>query len=127
MLFSGAVDAIVADPVPDDSRLKPVIPNPTAAAKAWAAKNHAIQINHMVVVKREIADRNPDSVREIWRMMKESKRLAGADGNPEYTPFGFEANRRNLEAAIEYIYGTGVIPRKFSVDELFHPVTAALA
>ena len=127
LLFSGAVDAIVADPVPDDPRLKPVIPDPATAAKAWAAKNRAIQINHMVAVKRDLAESNPQALREIWRMMKESKRLAGADGNPQYTPFGFEANRRNLEAAIDYIHRTGVIPKKFSVDELFHPVTAALA
>jgi 4,5-dihydroxyphthalate decarboxylase len=127
LLFSGAVDAIVADPVPNDPRLKPVIPDPAAAAKAWAAKNHAIQINHMVVVKREFVERDPVSVREVWRMMRDAKRIAGADGNPEYTPFGLEANRRNLEAAIDYITRTGVVPRRFSVDELFHPVTAALA
>jgi 4,5-dihydroxyphthalate decarboxylase len=127
LLFSGEVDAIVADPVPHDPRLKPVIADPAAAAKAWAAKNRAIQINHMVVVKRDIAERDPTALREVWRMMKESKRLAGAAGNPEYTPFGLDANRRNLEAAIDYIYRTGVIPRRFSVDELFHPVTAALA
>ena len=127
LLFSGAVDAIVTDPVPDDPRLKSVIPDPDAAARAWAANNHAIQINHMVVVKREIAERDPEAVREIWRMMKELKRRAGPDGNPGYTPFGMEANRRNLEAGIDYITRTGVIPRKFSVDELFHPVTAALA
>lgn len=128
MLFARKVDAIVADPVPDDPRLKPVIADPEAAAKAWAAKNHAaLQINHMVVVKREIVERDPGAVREVWRLMKESKRIAGEDGNPEFTPFGLEANRRNLEAAIEYIYRTGVIPRRYSVDELFHPVTAELA
>lgn len=127
LLFSGEVDAIVTDPVPDDPRLKPVIPNTDAAAEMWAAKNRAIQINHMVVVKEEIAAREPDAAREVWRMMKESKRVAGERGNPKYTPFGLESNRRNLEAAIDYITRTGVVPRRFSVDELFHPVTAALA
>src|SRR5205085_9315233 len=117
---------IVTDPVPDDPRLRPVIPNPDAAAQMWAAKNRAIQINHMVVIKEEIAAREPNLVFEAWRMMKESKRRAGAAGNPQYTPFGLEANRRNLEAAIDYITRTGVVPRRFSVDELFHPVTAAL-
>jgi len=126
LLFSRQVDAIVADPVPDDPRLKPVIADPGAAAKAWAAKNHAIQINHMVVVKRDIAERDPETVREVWRMMKESKRRAGAGGDPEFTPFGLAANRRNLEAAIDYIYATGVLPRRPSVDELFHPITASL-
>jgi 4,5-dihydroxyphthalate decarboxylase len=126
LLFSRQVDAIVADPVPEDPRLKPVIGDPDASAKSWAAKNHAIQINHIVVVKREIAERDPETVREVWRMMKESKRRAGAAGNPEFTPFGLAANRRNLEAAIDYIYATGVLPCRPSVDELFHPLTASL-
>lgn len=126
LLFSRQVDAIVTDPVPDDPRLKPVIKDPNAAATAWAAKNHALQINHMVVVKREIAERDPETVREIWRMMSESKRRAGGV-HSEFTPFGLATIRPDLEAAIDYIYATGVLPRRPSVAELFHPLTASLA
>ena len=39
------------------------------------------------------------------------------------TPFGFEANRRNLEVAIDYTYEQRLIPRRFTVDELFDYVT----
>jgi 4,5-dihydroxyphthalate decarboxylase len=52
MLLKGEVDAIVNDPVPDDPRVKPVIPDPAAAAKNWQAKHRAIQINHMAVCKK---------------------------------------------------------------------------
>jgi 4,5-dihydroxyphthalate decarboxylase len=34
-------------------------------------------------------------------------------------PFGLEANRRNLEAAIDCVYRQGMIPRRFGVEELF--------
>jgi 4,5-dihydroxyphthalate decarboxylase len=34
-----------------------------------------------------------------------------------------EANRRNLEVAIDYVYRQRLIPRRFSVDELFDDVT----
>ena len=127
LLLKGEVDAIVTDPVPDDPRFQPVIANPAAAAKAWEAKHHAIQINHMVVVKEKLSRSDPDGIRELWRMMRESKRIAGAAGQPEYTPFGLEANRGNLEIAVDYVYRTGLIPRRFAVDELFDDVTAALA
>jgi len=34
-------------------------------------------------------------------------------------PFGKEANRRNLEAAIDCVYRQGMIPRRYTVEELF--------
>ena len=127
MLFSGKVDAIQADPI-DDPRIKTVIANPDAAAKAWQAKhNGAIQINHMVVVKEELTRSDPDAVREVWHLMSESKRAAKESAqNAAFTPFGLEANRHNVEIAIDYAFRTGMIPRRFSVDELFNDITATL-
>jgi 4,5-dihydroxyphthalate decarboxylase len=34
-------------------------------------------------------------------------------------PHGLEANRRNLEVAIEFAYRQQMIPRRFAVEELF--------
>ena len=57
----------------------------------------------------------------------ESKRLApSAPGELDTTPFGVEANRRNLEVVIDYVYRQRMIPRRFTVDELFDPVTRRL-
>ena len=127
MLLSGKVDAIQADPI-DDPRIKTVIANPDAAAKAWQAKhNGAIQINHMVVVKEELTRSDPDAVREVWRLMSESKRAAKeSPQNAAFTPFGLEANRHNMEIVIDYAFRTGMIPRRFTVDELFNDITATL-
>jgi 4,5-dihydroxyphthalate decarboxylase len=126
MLLSGKVDAIQTDPI-DDPRIKPVIANPDAAAKAWAAKHHAIQINHMVVVKEELTKSDPGAVRDVWRQMVEAKRLAHeSPAAAAFTPFGLEANRHNIEIAIDYAYRTKMIPRAFTVDELFNDVTATL-
>jgi len=127
LLLKGEVDAIVADPVPDP-RIKPVIADPDAAAKAWQAKhNGAIQINHMVVVKEELTRSDPDAIREVWRVMTESKRMAKEQPREAaFTPFGLEANRHNMEVVIDYAYRTGMIPRRFAVEELFNDVTAML-
>jgi 4,5-dihydroxyphthalate decarboxylase len=128
MLFRGEVDAIQTDPI-DDPRIKTVIADPDAAAKAWQKKHGgAIQINHMVVVKEELTRSDPAAVREVWRMMRDSK--IAAKETPEkaaFTPFGLEANRHNIEVVIDYAFRTGMIPRRFGVDELFNDVTATLA
>ena len=127
MLFKGEVDAIVVDPVPDDPRIKTVIPDPAAAAKAWQAKHNAIQINHMVTVKEELTRSDPDAVRDVWRMMAESKRIAKESSrDAAFTPFGLAANRHNVEVVIDYAFRTAMIPRRFTVDELFNDVTASL-
>jgi 4,5-dihydroxyphthalate decarboxylase len=121
MLLAGEIDAaILGGEAPADPRVVPLIPDPAAAARAWREKHQAIQINHMVTVKRGLP---PDAVREVYRLLLESKRAAG---DAETTPFGFEANRRNLEVAIDYVHRQRLIPRRFSVDELFDDVTRAL-
>jgi 4,5-dihydroxyphthalate decarboxylase len=67
-------------------------------------------------------------VREAYRLLVESKRVAGLPrpGEPDTTPFGLAANRRNLEVAIDCVYRQGLIPRRFAVDELFDDVTRTL-
>jgi 4,5-dihydroxyphthalate decarboxylase len=115
MLLAGDVAAaVLSDPVPQDSRLQPVIPDPQAAIEDWRRRKAPLQINHMVAVKttlsREIRD-------EVYRMLLESKNL-GAKDDPG-CPFGLENNRRNLEVAIDYVYRQGLIPKRYGVNELF--------
>ncbi|MGA7983800.1 MAG: phosphate ABC transporter substrate-binding protein [Burkholderiales bacterium] len=116
MLLAGELDAaIVAERALPDARLKGVIADPAAAADAWRAKHGALQINHMVAVKESLARSEPDAVREVYRLLAESREAAGA---PELNPFGWEANRRNLEVAIEQTWRQGLIARRYTVDEL---------
>jgi 4,5-dihydroxyphthalate decarboxylase len=128
MLLAGEIDAAILPAVPTDPRLKPLIPDPAAAAEAWRRKYGAIQINHMVAVKDSLSRSHPDAVREIYRMLVESKKAAklpGA-GGLDTNPFGLEANRRNLEVVIDTVHRQGMIPRRFGVDELFDDVTRRL-
>jgi 4,5-dihydroxyphthalate decarboxylase len=127
MLLDGQVDAIVLrDTKLEDTRLKRLIPDPDRAAQEWHARNRAIQINHMVTVKDTLTKSNPDAVREVYRLLEEAKRRGPAPGTPDMTPFGLEANRRNLEVAIDYVYQQRLIPKRFKVDELFDDVTRSL-
>ena len=126
MLLAGEVDAaVLADPVPQDPRLKPVIANPEAAAADWKTrKGGALQINHMVVVRKEMEKVLRE---EVFSLLQQSKdKMPKQPGTPDSSPFGIEANRKNLEIAIDYVHRQGLIPRRFALDELFDDVTRTL-
>jgi 4,5-dihydroxyphthalate decarboxylase len=103
-------------------------PSVERAAEAWHKKYGAIQINHMMVVKDSLSKSAPDAVREIYRLLAESKKAARLPrpGELDSTPFGLEANRRNLEVAIDTVYRQKMIPRRLAVEELFDDVTRKL-
>ena len=126
MLLDGEIDAaVVGERVQADPRVVPLIPDPDGAARAWREEHGAIQINHIVTVKASLSRAEPHAVSEVYRLLMESKRLAGPPpaGEPDMTPLGLQANRRNLEVAIECVYRQRLIPRRFTVDELFDDVT----
>lgn len=113
MLLAGELDAAILGAVPTDPKLKPVIADPEAAGKKWGEKHGAIQLNHLVGVKDTVSKAAAD---EIYGLLLESKKAAG---NPPMLPDGVEANRRNLEVAIDCACKQNMIPRRFTVEELF--------
>jgi 4,5-dihydroxyphthalate decarboxylase len=128
MLLDGEVDAaIVGDKLPDP-RLKYLIPDPEAAAKAWAERHGGVPINHMVVVRQEIAAKRPDAVKDVFRLLHESKLAAGLpDGGPQDPyRYGVEACRPILEVIIDFCFKQQLIGRRLSVDELFDDTTRGL-
>ena len=114
MLLAGEIDAaIVGDGMAPDPRIRTVLEDPAAAAAEWQRRHVATQINHMVVVREDLPR---EDAREVYRMLEESRERAPVAA---MTPFGLETNRRNLEAAIDCVWGQGMIPNRFTVDELF--------
>jgi 4,5-dihydroxyphthalate decarboxylase len=113
MLLAGELDAAILGAIPKDEKLKPVIRDPEPAGKRWGEKHRAIQLNHLVGVKNSVSKASAD---EVYQLLLESKTAAG---DPPMLPHGLEANRRNLEVAIDCAYKQNMIPRRFSADELF--------
>ncbi len=121
MLLDGELDAaIVGDTLPDP-RLKPLIVDADAVARKWAQTHGGVPVNHMMVVREAIAKSRPDIVQEIYRLLQESRRAAPPPAGGLLDPwrFGVEENRRSLEIVIDYSHRQKLIPRKFTVDELF--------
>ena len=129
LLISGEVDAgVVAEGAGTESRLRTLIPDAPAAAAEWHRRMGVLPINHMVAVKSSVTRDHPEAVREFYRSLVESKRAAGlaVQGELDTCPMDLAANRRNLEITIDFVYTQGLIPRRFSVDELFDDVTRGL-
>lgn len=126
MMMSGELAAAIlgGDMPKDDPRVQLLIPDPHYAAKAWYQREGVIPINHVFVVRKELSRERPDVVREIYRMIVESRKVAPESATRP--PFGLEANRKGLRLAIDWSYEQKIIPRRLSVDELFDDTTAVL-
>jgi 4,5-dihydroxyphthalate decarboxylase len=129
MLMDGELDgAILGSDIVDDPRVTHLIPNPKDAAQAWYRKYQTIPVNHLFCVDKELADTRPDVIREIYRMLKETKAAMppSAEGI-DFFPFGVEALKKPIDMAMEYCVEQKIIPRKFSVDELFDATARGLS
>jgi len=130
MLQAGQIDAaVVMAPDLKLPNIKSVIADAPAATMAWNKRWGAIQLNHVFVVKESLLASNPDAVREIYRMLKESKQAAnepiGADGI-DYRPIGYPAVKRNFEVSAQFAWQQRLIPRELKLDDLFNEVTRSL-
>jgi 4,5-dihydroxyphthalate decarboxylase len=124
MLIDGEIDAALGE-TSTDPRLKPLFGDPVAEADRWHQQHGLLPVNHLVVVTEALAKSRPDAVREVYRLLKESKAKAGAS-TPDFVPIGVEGNRKALALIIDYAHQQGLIPRRFSVDELFDDTTRTL-
>jgi 4,5-dihydroxyphthalate decarboxylase len=127
MLIDGEVDAaLIGDKFPDP-RFKTLVPDAEAANKKWAESHGGVPVNHMLVIREQISKSRPDVVEEVFRLFREARQAdAASKGALDPYRFGVEAVRASLERIIDYSVRQQLIPKKFSVDELFDDVTRKL-
>jgi 4,5-dihydroxyphthalate decarboxylase len=118
MLLDDELDAVLGETA-SDPQLKPLFPDPAAEAARWFAKHGVVPVNHLVVVTEKLARERPDIVREIYGLLNQSKDKAGPPAEPDPVPFGMEANRKSLDLIVGYAAQQSLIPRRFSVDDIF--------
>jgi 4,5-dihydroxyphthalate decarboxylase len=130
MLRAGDVDAILAGGgLSGNPGIRPLIPQPAAAALAWHQRTGAIPINHMVSVRRELADGRPDVVRELYRMLQESRAAGGQqapDSGPDLQPTGFTSIEPSLKMVVQFAHEQRLIRRPYAVEELYGNVARIL-
>src|ERR1700761_7106885 len=127
MMLDGELSAaLLGEDMPKDPRVRTLVPDAQAAAKDWFAREGIVPINHMFVVHADISKKHPEVVRELYRMIVESRALADPAPPAAFPPIGLEANRKGIQLAIDWALDQKIIPRRLSVDELFDDVTGSL-
>jgi 4,5-dihydroxyphthalate decarboxylase len=126
MLDGELAAALLGEDMPKDPRVRTLVPDAQEAAKDWFAREGVVPINHMFVVHQNLSQQRPDIVRELHRMIVESRELTEGGVPKIFPPIGFDANRKGIELAIEWALDQKIIPRRLSYDELFDDVTGSL-
>jgi 4,5-dihydroxyphthalate decarboxylase len=127
MMFDGDVAAaILGADMPKDPRARTLIPEPHKAAQEWFKRTGVIPINHMFTVHEQVSRERPDVVREVFRMLVESRKAAPPEALETIPPFGVEANRKAIQLGIDWALEQRIIPRRLEVDELFDDTTRGL-
>ena len=137
LLLSGEIDAAIGE-VADVAEIQPLIPDAQNAAFGYFRKTGIYPINHGVVVKNSVLKDAPWIADELCRAFETAKAKylknldlgdaatswdKAAKVNAEVVgdpfPFGIESNRKALEAITQFAAEQKMVPRRFSVEELF--------
>jgi 4,5-dihydroxyphthalate decarboxylase len=124
MLLDGELDAVIGE-ASDDPRLKPLFDDVKAEEKAWFARHGVVPVNHFVVVSGALAASDPEAVREVFGVLKQSKQ-AISPADPDPIPFGVDNLRKSLGLIVDYAAQQGLIPKASGVDDLFDDLTRTL-
>jgi 4,5-dihydroxyphthalate decarboxylase len=123
LLRNGDIDAaILGNDLPDDPDFAPVIADPPAAARAWYASHGVVPINHLLVVRKDIAIAHPREIRDLWRALHCAR--PRQSGEYDMAPIGVEAHRQPLEMILSYCEQQRLLPRKLDVDGIFADAVA---
>jgi 4,5-dihydroxyphthalate decarboxylase len=124
-----------------------LFPNYAEVEKDYFRRTRIYPIMHTVVIRREIYDRDPWVAVSLYKAFLRAKdhslRLISETGSPkasfawlqplieeeqsiigkDWYPYGIEANRPTIDAALQYTHEQGLSDRRLSLEELFAPST----
>ena len=149
LLLSGQIAAAVGDVRVNSPDIKPLTPDARNAGFAYFRKTGVYPINHGLVIKDSVLKAHPELAQKLFSAFQAAKRIylahldAGKNLSPadesaialkqvvgDPFPFGISdrngPNRKAVETLVEFAVDQQVIPRKFSVEELFAPETLNL-
>jgi 4,5-dihydroxyphthalate decarboxylase len=129
MLRNGELDAIiVGNDVPDDPVFRTVFPDPAASAETFWRKHGFVPVNHMVTVRRDLAQIRPDAIRELMRVFREAKAAAAVPSSDGRDPlvFGRAALQPAIRLALRYTAEQGLLPRSLEIEDVWEGLPAAL-
>jgi len=152
MLLAGTLDATLLYVTPslvdrstadlNTPAIRTLFPDPAAEAHRYFVKTGIYPINHTLVVRRALLERNPWIARSLFDAFLEAKERAarrrssllepafatGITGDDALTAvaadvmaYGIPADRPILETLMRYLDEQGLTRRRMGLDEIFYP------
>ncbi|GAA3525506.1 ABC transporter substrate-binding protein [Amycolatopsis ultiminotia] len=135
VLERGEVGAAVLGPPALDGAqgpLVPIIPRWREAEEAWGVRHATVPINHMLTVRRDLLEAEPDTVAELYRAFGariEQRTATAPDPGPRVRALRFGITDElvaGLQVAIDYALQQNVIRTPVTVAELLGDFTRHL-
>jgi 4,5-dihydroxyphthalate decarboxylase len=151
LLAAGELDAVIGTSLPLAMKTNPdvvrLFPDFRSAEQDYYTRTKIFPIMHVLVIQREVYDRDPSIGPRLYKAFEEAKALARkrmmrlqtlsymipwmvADVEEQERifggdswPYGVEPNRVTLEALVTYLAEQHMISKTMPIEELFAPTT----
>jgi len=155
LLISGQCDALITAITPKaflegNPKIKRLFSNVKETETEYYNKTKMFPIMHVVAIRTDVLKENPWVSEAVFQMYSEAKAIAydnlesstvsrvtlpwtidefastQAIMGTNYWTYGIEANRKELEAIMRYMFEQGLLKRQITFEELFDPMTLEL-
>jgi 4,5-dihydroxyphthalate decarboxylase len=155
LLLSGQCDALITAITPrafleGDPRIRQLFPNVKETEQAYFSKTGMFPIMHVIAIRKDVLAENPWLAKAVFKMYSEAKDVAyknlqsttvnrvtlpwASDEfnstrdlmGTNYWEYGVEANRKELESVMRYVFEQGLVKRQIEFEEMFDASTLAL-
>jgi 4,5-dihydroxyphthalate decarboxylase len=150
LLAGHEIDVLMGTQQPQPhADIAPLFANARVVEREFHLRTRIFPIMHLIVIRRDVYDRNPFIAESLYQGFVQAKKLALArmhKGHPFMLPwvhddiheidevfggdpyvYGVEPNRPTLEALVRYLAEQHFIPRPIPLEELFVPVPKELS
>ena len=139
MLLAGEIDAAIGADRIHSPEVKPLFNQASDVEAAWFKKTGIYPVNHILVVKSELAASHPWVLGELFGAFTAAKKcylehlskngpssaedemrlrlMAIIGGDP--LPYGLSPNRKAIEALAHFSFEQALLPKPFTVEDLF--------
>jgi 4,5-dihydroxyphthalate decarboxylase len=150
MLRDGELDALFTARAPSsflrgEPHIRRLFPNTREAEQAYYKKTGMFPLMHLVGIRKELVQKYPWLPSSVYKAFCEAKALAMVDlldvnalmvtlpwlipetqetmaiMGKDFWAYGIHENMREITALTQYGHEQGLIDRKVTVEELFHP------
>ena len=150
MLRDGELDALFTARAPSsflkgEPHIARLFPDTRVAEQAYYKKTKLFPIMHLIGIRRSLCEKYPWLATSVYKAFCEAKALAMIDlrdvnalmvtlpwleaetnetaaiMGDDFWRYGVEENRLEIDALTQYAHEQGLIDRKPSIEELFHP------